>query len=273
MKKKTVFYGRRFGESIELDPNMWAVPYGDMMTNLMIFFLILFALTTIQQQALKVSEDRMFVKKLEKFGKISLTADKIKVTFSQDIIFPKGSPEVSVSFKGVLLDVSDYLKNNPGTVIVEGHSDSTPVRGGKHKDNWYLSAERGWSVVSELIKNGIDPKRLQIRGYGEFNPVASNETGDGRAKNRRIEMTILKIVNTEEAQRFIYYKTAGYENINDISKRFFASDSEKFLNQLRELNSGKIDDKDCVAKDTEILLPFTPYGDGSGIHEGAYTEK
>ncbi|MBI5574689.1 MAG: OmpA family protein [Elusimicrobia bacterium] len=255
MKRKAVFYGRRFGESAELDPNMWAVPYGDMMTNLMIFFLILFALTTIQQQALKISEDRMFVKKLEKFGKISLTADKIKVTFSQDIIFPKGSPDVSESFKGVLLDVSDYLKNNPGTVIVEGHSDSTPLRWGKYKDNWYLSAERGWSVASELIKNGIDPKRLQIRGCGEFNPVASNETETCRAKNRRIEMTILKI-KTEETQRFIYYKTTGYENINDISKRFFASD--KFLNQIRELNSGKIDDKDCVAKDTEILIPYQP---------------
>ena len=70
--------------------------------------------------------------------------------------------------------------------------------------------------------------------------------------------------------RFIYYKTTGDENINDISKRFFADD--KFLNQIRELNSGKIDDKDYVAKDTEILLPFNPYGDGSGIYEGA-TEK
>jgi len=269
MKKKAVFYGRRFGESAELDPNMWTISYGDMMTSLMIFFLILFALTSIQQKALKISEDQIFVKKLEKFGKISLTADKIKVTFSQDIIFPKGSPEVADNFRGVLLDVSDYLKNNQGTVIVEGHSDSTPLRGGKHKDNWYLSAERGWSVAAELIKNGIDPKRMQIRGCGEFNPVASNETEIGRAKNRRIEMTILKI-KTEETQRFIYYKTTGDENINDISKRFFADD--KFLNQIRELNSGKIDDKDYVAKDTEILLPFNPYGDGSGIYEGA-TEK
>ena len=68
MAKKSVFFGRRFGESIELDPNMWAVPYGDMMTNLMIFFLILFALTSLQQQAIKVSKDQIFIKKLEKFG-------------------------------------------------------------------------------------------------------------------------------------------------------------------------------------------------------------
>ena len=65
-KKKAVFFGRRFGESAELDPNMWTISYGDMMTSLMIFFLILFALTTIQQKALKISEDQMFVKKLEK---------------------------------------------------------------------------------------------------------------------------------------------------------------------------------------------------------------
>jgi len=255
MKKKTVFYGRRFGESVELDPNMWTVPYGDMMTNLMIFFLILFALTTLQQQALKVSEDKMFVKKLEKFGKISLTADKIKVTFSQDIIFPKGSPDVSDNFKGVLLDVSDYLKNNPGTVIVEGHSDSTPLRWGKHKDNWYLSAERGWSVVSELIKNGISPKRLQVRGCGEFNPIASNSTDEGRAKNRRIEMTILKI-KTEEPEKFIYYKTTAGENITDISKKVLGD--EKFSQKILELNNGKIDDKGRIIQNTEILLPFNP---------------
>ncbi|MFH0948100.1 MAG: OmpA family protein [Elusimicrobiota bacterium] len=253
MRKKTIHYRRRFGESVELDPNMWTVPYGDMMTNLMIFFLILFALTTIQQRVLKISEDKMFVKKLEKFGKVSLTADKIKVTFSQDIIFPKGSSDVSESFKGVLLDVSDYLKNNQGTVIVAGHSDSTPLHGGEHKDNWYLSAERGWNVVQQLIKNGMDIKRLQVRGYGEFNPVASNSTKEGMSKNRRIDITIIK-VKTEEPKKFIYYKVIGSEKVSDISKKILGS--ENYVQQIEELNPGTIDNSGVVSKGAEILLPF-----------------
>ncbi len=234
---------------------MWAVPYGDMMTSLMIFFLILFALTSLQQEALKVSENQLLVKKLEKFGKISLTAEKINVTFPQDIIFSKGSPELSDNFKVAIADISGYLRKNPGTVIISGHADSSPLRGGKYKDNWYLSAERGWSVGNELIKNGIDPKRLQIRGYGEFNPVAANSTDEGKAKNRRIEMTILKI-KTEEPEKFIYYKTTAGENITDISKKVLGD--EKFSQKIVELNSGKIDDKGRIIQDTEILLPFNP---------------
>lgn len=255
MKKKAVFFGRRFGESAEIDPNMWAVSYGDMMTSLMIFFLILFALTSIQQKALEITENQLLIKKLEKFGKVVITADKIKVTFPQDIIFDRGSPELSDNFKNVLLDVSDFVKKNPGTIIVSGHADSTPLYGGKYKDNWYLSAERGWAVANELIKNDIEPKRLQIRGYGEFNPVESNSTPEGRAKNRRIEMTILKI-KMEEAKRFIYYKTTALENITEISKRFLGS--ENFSQQILELNAGKIDDQGRIEKDTEILLPFNP---------------
>lgn len=253
--KKKLFYGRRSGESVELDANMWTVPYGSMMTNLMIFFLVLFALSSVQQQAIKISKDQMFVKKLGKFGKISLNADKINVTFSQDIVFPTGSPEVSEGFKGVLLDVSDYLKNNSGTVIVAGHSDSTPLRGGKHKDNWYLSAERGWSVAAELIKSGIDPNRIQIRGYGEFNPVVSNETEVGRAKNRRIEMSIQK-TKMKEAQRFIYYKTKDSEDVSVLAKKYLGN--EIYSQQIRVLNPGKVDSAGKILKDTEILIPFEP---------------
>jgi flagellar motor protein MotB len=263
MARRKSFFGRQFGESPEVDPNLWLVPYGDLMTNMMLFFLLLFALTArapknVVQQA---EDQQLIVKKLEEFGTTTVSADKINVTFSQDIIFKvgkaeifkTGKAEITKNFAGAMEVVSSYLKDNSRIVIVSGHADSTPLHGGKYKDNWFLSAERGWSVANELIKNGIDPKRIQIRGYGEFNPVASNSTAKGRAKNRRIEMTILKI-KMEEAKRFIYYKTTEAENVAEISKKILGN--ENFSQQIKELNSGKIDDKGTVLKDTEILLPF-----------------
>lgn len=262
--KKSVFFGRRFGESPDLDPNMWVVPYGDMMTNLMMFFLILFAVTTggkggmskeKEEGRFQKKEEQFFVKKLEEFGNVKVTADKINITLPQDILFKRGSAQLNPDFADVIQQISPYLKKNPGIIIVSGHADSSPLRGGKYKDNWFLSAERGWNVANYLIENGIEPSRIQVRGYGDTKPVASNETEKGRAKNRRIEMTILKM-KQEEAKRFIYYKTAGDENVTDISKRILGN--ENFAQQIRELNPAKVDELGKVLKDTEILIPYNP---------------
>ncbi|OGS47375.1 MAG: hypothetical protein A2539_07420 [Elusimicrobia bacterium RIFOXYD2_FULL_34_15] len=257
-KGKFFSFGRRFGESSRMDPNLWVVSYGNTMTLLMIFFLILYSNSyNLKQKSIEAqkTEDQLLVKKLEKFGSSAITGDKIKVTFSQDIIFQSASPTLSKDFDNILIEVSDYLKKSSGTVIISGHADATPLKGGKYKDNWFLSAERGWNVAQELIKNGIDPNRLQIRGYGEFNPVADNSTEEGRGKNRRIEMTIMK-VQTEEPKRYIYYKASGLENINELAKKYLGD--EKFSEVIKGLNPGKIDADGKILKDAEILIPYNP---------------
>ncbi|MEW6556679.1 MAG: flagellar motor protein MotB [Elusimicrobiota bacterium] len=253
--KKTVFFGRRFGESAELDPNMWIVSYGDMMTNLMMFFLLLFALTQAYQKATQVSENMLIVKKLQQFGKVNVSIDRINVTLSQDIIFKPASAELKPEFVKILQELIPELQQIPGEIIVAGHADSKPLYGGKYKDNWFLSAARGWSVGSELLKNGLEPKRLQVRGYGEFNPVASNKTEQDRAKNRRIEICIMRI-KKELPKRFIYYKTTGEENISEIVKKFLGT--EEHTDKIRQLNPDKIDNSGKVVKDTELLIPYQP---------------
>lgn len=81
------------------------------------------------------------------------------------------------------------LKNNPGTnIIVAGHTDSS----GDAAYNQSLSEKRADAVRKYLIEKGVDGSRLSARGYGESEPVASNETSEGRAKNRRVELRILK---------------------------------------------------------------------------------
>ncbi|MDD5688184.1 MAG: flagellar motor protein MotB [Elusimicrobia bacterium] len=256
-KSKSILFGRRYGESAEVDPNLWIVSYGDLMTNLMIFFLMLFALSSIKPKTVieKEDEQKILVKNLEKYGAVTVSAEKINVTLQQDIIFKAGSAELKSGFTEVLAEVNKFINDNTGTIIVSGHADAVPLNRGKYKDNWYLSAERGWSVANELIKSGIDPKRFQIRGYGEFHPVAGNDTEEGRAKNRRIEMTIVR-TNMKETERFIYYKTVDVENISEISKRFFGN--ETYSQQIRELNKEKIDTNGNIPKGTEILVPYNP---------------
>jgi chemotaxis protein MotB len=77
-------------------------------------------------------------------------------------------------------------------IIVEGHTDNIPIRGKKYESNWELSAIRAENVVRYLVhKEGFPPELFAVAGYGEFRPVADNNTESGRKKNRRIELVIL----------------------------------------------------------------------------------
>ena len=67
-----------------------------------------------------------------------------------------------------------------------------PIRGGRHKTNWELSAARSFSVIRFFLKKGLKPERFSARGYGEYRPVADNSTTTGRSKNRRIEIAIVR---------------------------------------------------------------------------------
>jgi len=89
--------------------------------------------------------------------------------------------------KRIALIIQKLPKNI--TIDAVGYTDNTPPPiNSPYKDNWELSAARGVSVVKELIKDGVDPKRLKASGRASNNPVASNATSEGRAKNRRVEL-------------------------------------------------------------------------------------
>ena len=89
--------------------------------------------------------------------------------------------------KRIALIIQKLPKNI--TIDAVGYTDNTPPPiNSPYKDNWELSAARGVSVVKELIKDGVDPKRLKASGRASNNPIASNATNEGRAKNRRVEL-------------------------------------------------------------------------------------
>lgn len=126
---------------------------------------------------------------------ISTETSEVRVMLSDQVLFPSGSAELSDTGRQVLDQLAKSLKEaTENHFIVEGHTDNSPLAGPLAKlypSNWELSSARSLSVVRHLQAAGITGDRLESRAYGEFQPVASNDTPEGRAENRRIEIRII----------------------------------------------------------------------------------
>jgi chemotaxis protein MotB len=117
----------------------------------------------------------------------------IMVSISDKFLFTTGSYEVNKSAYTVLKDVAAVLKDRPTfDVLVEGHTDNVPFKKGDLIDNWDLSVKRATSLSRTLVQQfQIDPKRLIPAGRGAHIPIASNDTAEGRAKNRRTRIVVM----------------------------------------------------------------------------------
>ncbi|MDO9614316.1 MAG: OmpA family protein, partial [Bacteroidota bacterium] len=115
-----------------------------------------------------------------------------------------GSWTVNAKGKDAIMKLSNVLADNPDIyIMVEGHTDNVPIKTAKFKDNWDLSTARAISIVRILTKdNGFDPNRITASGRGEFFPVQSNETTEGRAGNRRTEVILSPDMN--ELYKLLY---------------------------------------------------------------------
>jgi outer membrane protein OmpA-like peptidoglycan-associated protein len=112
-----------------------------------------------------------------------------RIALSEKIMFETGSARIAERSFGLLDEVVTILEANPGVaIVVEGHTDS---RGAPGK-NRELSANRAESVKKFLVRRGIDPSRIDTRGYGETKPIRSNDTEGGREANRRVELRVKK---------------------------------------------------------------------------------
>jgi chemotaxis protein MotB len=117
---------------------------------------------------------------------------KVYVAMSDKLLFQSGSATVDKRGKEALAKLAEVLKVQTDIdVMIEGHTDNKPINTVQFKDNWDLSVIRATSVVRILTKDyGIKPLQIQPSGRGEFMPVATNETADGRTRNRRTEIII-----------------------------------------------------------------------------------
>lgn len=123
---------------------------------------------------------------------VTLKNGRLVINMPQDILFGSGSADVGKEGQKALLQVANVLSEfHDRSFQVEGYTDNVPISTRQFPSNWELSAARALSVVRILQQGGVSADRLSGAGYGEYHPVASNDTKENRAKNRRIEIVIL----------------------------------------------------------------------------------
>ncbi len=116
------------------------------------------------------------------------------ITFLADVLFDSGKAKIKTDAEPILNKVARILNENVPdlNVGIEGHTDNVPIKSSGWKTNWELSTARALSVLHYLAdKEGVAESRLSAIGYGEYRPVDSNDTREGRQKNRRVEIVIL----------------------------------------------------------------------------------
>lgn len=130
--------------------------------------------------------------------KLQMMSKGLVITFLADVLFEPGKDKIRTDAIPVLHKVGRVLKNEfPNINIgIEGYTDNQPIKYSGWKSNWELSTARALSVLHYMeTKEDIAPERLAAIGYGEFKPVASNQTGEGRKLNRRVEIVLLPQVS------------------------------------------------------------------------------
>lgn len=114
------------------------------------------------------------------------------ISLPQSVLFASGDDQINASARPLISEIAAVLRDLNNKVELAGHADSIPIHTRRFKDNWELSAARGLSLLSALTKDyGIAESRLTVSSHGSFSPKISNDTADGRAENRRVEILIL----------------------------------------------------------------------------------
>jgi chemotaxis protein MotB len=122
---------------------------------------------------------------------VSELKGKLTVRMAEKVLFPSGSATVSKAGKEALWKIADAFKDVKNRMIrVEGHTDNVPIKTERFPSNWELSSARAIAVVRILQDKGLEPTLLGAAGYAEYQPVAANDTAEGRAQNRRIEISL-----------------------------------------------------------------------------------
>lgn len=116
----------------------------------------------------------------------------IKISLSGAVLFDSGQINIKKNAIPILNKVGDILKRyNNAQIVIEGHTDNVPISNSTYKNNLWLSTARACTVYEYFInEKGLDPRTLESSGRSEFDPIASNKTEEGRAKNRRVEIKI-----------------------------------------------------------------------------------
>ena len=152
------------------------------------------------QKSLGEIQDRVdeyiAVNELENQFETKMTDEGLMVTIRDSVLFSPGSAEIKAEYLGIADEIAELLNFDPPRhIVVTGHTDNIPIRNSQFASNWELSVMRGVNFLKSIVNNGeLDPLLFSAKGYGEFQPIMSNDTAEGRSKNRRVEVLIQPLV-------------------------------------------------------------------------------
>jgi len=148
----------------------------------------------IEEEIGNLIEDFKGTLDLEDSIEVIIDETGIHIRIKDTVLFDSAKYEINESAKPLMYRIGDILKELPNNKIqVQGHTDSLPIHKGIIESNWELGALRAVNVTKLLIEeSGLNPKNICAISYGEFQPIATNKTSEGRSINRRVEITILR---------------------------------------------------------------------------------
>ncbi len=151
---------------------------------------------TEQLQEIQSNMEELF-RDLIKDDLISVNGNElwVEIEMKSGLLFSSGSAIPSADAEVILEEVANIVRDYPNPVHVEGFTDNVPIRTEAFPSNWELSAARSAAIVGLLAESGVAPERMAAVGYGEFQPVAGNDTEAGRSQNRRVVLVISRNLN------------------------------------------------------------------------------
>ncbi|MGU7774231.1 OmpA/MotB family protein [Burkholderia sp. MR1-5-21] len=197
----------------------WLISYADLITTLMVLFLALYVLQLAKYNALEVryqtvvqqgatqgkqnvasdaqshaaQEWSSLLKSLKDQGQVTVTnaAHGVEIGINAKVLFNVGDARLLPEASDVLARIAGVLKDHPANnILVEGHTDSTPISTAKYESNWELSSARAGAVVRYLVERGVEPHRLAAIGRADNLPLMVGDDAAARAANRRVTILV-----------------------------------------------------------------------------------
>jgi len=180
----------------------WMLTYSDLMTQLLIFFVMMFALASAmnEMQLIKLKkkmEVYVIENQLENYIGLKIDEKGLVISLREKLMFDSGRAEIHQEAKYILKDITKEIGDVPNNTRIEGHTDNVPIGPelrSKFPTNWELSTARATNVTRYLLETlKFPPGRISSAGYGEYHPVVDNDTEEHKAMNRRVDIVVQRI--------------------------------------------------------------------------------
>ena len=154
-------------------------------------------------QAKQKVEKEIKSRNLEENVKVTLDKEGLHIVLKNEILFASGEAVVKTEMKQILKQMSQIVSTVENPVIISGHTDNFPIRTAMYPSNWELSSARAVSVLRQMVENNPNLKadRFAASGYGEYHPVAENTTEAGRQQNRRVEILVKRMQESDSEEK------------------------------------------------------------------------